>query len=87
MLDNLFFTIKENVRLLIGAIVVIFVLLLLLAFFLSTRTTKVIVNNQTFKVMVAKSDKDKQVGLSKKNKIADDQGMLFVFKDPDYYSF
>lgn len=45
------------------------------------------INNQKFKLQVAKSPKDKQVGLSGKSSLAQDNGMLFPFEQPDYYSF
>ena len=79
--------INENIRLLLGTAVVIFITILLITLLISGKSTKVLVNSQTFKVIVAKSDKDKQIGLSGKNKIEQDQGMLFIFDNPDYYSF
>lgn len=79
--------INENIRLLLGAAVVIFITILLITLLISGKSTKVLVNDQTFKIIVAKSDKDKQIGLSGKNKIEQDQGMLFIFDNPDYYSF
>lgn len=79
--------INENIRLLLGTAVVIFVTILLITLLISGKSTKVLVNDQTFKVIVAKSDKDKQIGLSEKNKIEQDQGMLFIFDNPQYHSF
>ncbi len=79
--------INENIRLLLGTAVVILVTILLITLLISGKSTKVLVNDQTFKVIVAKSDKDKQIGLSEKNKIEQDQGMLFIFDNPDYHSF
>lgn len=79
--------INENIRLLLGTAVVIFITILLITLLISGKSTKVLVNDQTFKVIVAKSAKDKQIGLSEKNKIEQDQGMLFIFDNPDYHSF
>jgi len=79
--------IKDNIRLLLGAIVVVFVTVLLITLFVSKKSTKVIIGNQTFRVMVAKTDKEKQIGLSNKKQIAKDQGMLFIFDNSDLYSF
>lgn len=83
--------IRENIRLLLGAVVVIFAAILLLVIIVgrnnSETKTKVSANNKTFSVFVAKSDIEKQVGLSSKEKIAESQGMLFLFDKPDYYSF
>lgn len=47
----------------------------------------VTIGKQTFKAEIAKSDKDKQTGLSNKTSLPQDQGMLFPFAKPDYYSF
>lgn len=79
--------INENIRLLLGTAVVVFVTVFLITLLISGKSTKVLVNDQTFKVIVAKSDKDKQIGLSEKNKIEQDQGMLFIFDNPQYHSF
>lgn len=79
--------IKENIRLLLGAIVVVFVTVLLITLFVSKKSTKVTIDNQTFRVMVAKTDKEKQIGLSNKKQIAKDQGMIFIFDNSDLYSF
>lgn len=45
------------------------------------------INNRTFKLFVAKTDKDKQVGLSKYKSIKEEQGMIFSFGKDDYYRF
>ena len=45
------------------------------------------INNHTFNVEVAKTPKDQQLGLSGRDGISDDQGMLFAFDTPDYYNF
>ena len=45
------------------------------------------INNRTFNLYIAKSDKDRQIGLSKYNKIADNWGMVFQFGKADYYPF
>ncbi len=51
------------------------------------RTPTVTTKNMTFKVSLAKTSQEKQIGLSKENSLAQDQGMLFIFEKPDYYSF
>src|SRR3989344_1246587 len=79
--------IKQNLRLLLGAIVVIFVAIFILTFALSRQGTRVLVNGEVFNVTIAKSDQEKQIGLSKTQKISENQGMLFVFDTPSYYSF
>ncbi len=86
-MDSLSTFIKKNIRLLLGAAVVIFAVVLLITLAISRKSTKVLVDDQSFRVTVAKSEKDKQIGLSKTDKIGDSQGMLFVFDSPDYYPF
>lgn len=78
---------RENIRLILGVAVVIFLILLLLTFLLSRRSTKVTIEGQTFSVKVAKTDKDKQIGLSETKRLSINKGMLFVFETSDYYSF
>ncbi|MBI3092924.1 MAG: DUF192 domain-containing protein [Candidatus Levybacteria bacterium] len=53
----------------------------------SPKTPKAIINNQTFNLFLAKTDKERRVGLSEKKSLAENSGMLFVFGKPDYYSF
>ncbi len=50
-----------------------------------TPTAKI--DNRTFKVYVAKTQKEKEIGLSKYNKINNDQGMIFQFGQASYYAF
>ncbi|OGH15040.1 MAG: hypothetical protein A2860_01385 [Candidatus Levybacteria bacterium RIFCSPHIGHO2_01_FULL_37_33] len=45
------------------------------------------INNHEFKLQIAKTPKDKEIGLSKYKSLAKDIGMLFPFEKPDYYSF
>lgn len=45
------------------------------------------INNQTLKLLVAKTAEDKQIGLSKKTSLPQDTGMVFPFEKPDYYFF
>jgi uncharacterized protein len=47
----------------------------------------VMVNNKAFNVEVAKSQIDKERGLSGRNSLLQDNGMLFVFDKPGYYPF
>ena len=90
-MERFIFFLKENIRLLTGAIVVIFFATLILVIILSknnTQTkTKVTINNKNFNVFVAKTETEKQIGLYSKNKIDQNQGMLFLFDKPDFYSF
>ncbi|MEK9175822.1 MAG: DUF192 domain-containing protein [Patescibacteria group bacterium] len=86
-MEKLLLFIKENIRLLIGAGVVIFIGLFLITLVISKKTTLVSVGNQTFKVKVAATDQQKQIGLSETKSLKQNQGMLFVFDNPDYYRF
>lgn len=45
------------------------------------------INNQTFKLSLAKTSQEKEVGLSTTESLPEDQGMLFIFEKPDYYPF
>lgn len=51
------------------------------------KTAKATTHNQTFKLTVAKTEKEKEEGLSVKKSIAQDGGMLFDFDKPGIYSF
>lgn len=56
-----------------------------LSFFKKSST--IIIGDQNFKVTVVSSQQELEIGLSKTNSLPQDQGMLFLFKKPDYYSF
>ncbi|HZJ18276.1 MAG TPA: DUF192 domain-containing protein [Patescibacteria group bacterium] len=45
------------------------------------------INNHVFKITIAKSAKEKEIGLSNKKNLAKNQGMLFPFNKEDYYGF
>lgn len=53
----------------------------------SKKTPTAKIGNQTLNLYIAKSDKDKQVGLSKYKKIENNRGMIFQFGRADYYPF
>lgn len=40
-----------------------------------------------FKATVAASQQEREIGLSKTKELQQDQGMIFLFEKPDYYSF
>src|SRR3989338_6462915 len=46
-----------------------------------------VLGTKTINLTVAKSQKEKQIGLSDKESLPQDQGMVFVFQKPGYYSF
>lgn len=78
---------RENIRLLLGLAVVIFITVFIVTLLISKKGTQVLLNGQTFKVDVAKTDSQLQVGLSNRKQIGENQGMLFLFETPSYYSF
>jgi uncharacterized protein len=86
-MDRLTLFIRENIRLLLGLAVVIFVLVLVITLLLSRRSPEVKIGGETFKVEIADSDEEKQIGLSEKTTLKDNEGMLFIFDKPDTYSF
>ncbi len=45
------------------------------------------INNHEFKLILAKTEGEKQVGLSKYKSLSEDSGMLFVFDKEGEYSF
>lgn len=51
------------------------------------KTPIVTINNRKFKVAIASSQQEKEIGLSKTKSISENQGMIFLFEKPDYYSF
>lgn len=70
------------------------ILLLVIAFFFTqnyfgffaSKTTATI-RDHSFTIDVAKTPKDKEIGLSSKKSIPTDYGMYFPFDKPDYYAF
>jgi len=49
--------------------------------------TSLKLGNQTFLAEIAKTEKERERGLSGKNSLPEDFGMLFVFNKPDKYLF
>lgn len=79
--------IRDNIGLITGITVIIFVAVIITSLLLSKRPTQVSVNGKTFTVTLAKTEKDRQIGLSKTEKIEENQGMLFIFEKADYHRF
>jgi len=74
-------------KIIIGGVILAVAVVAFMAWQLSSKTPTVKAGNHTFKLYVAKSSNDQQVGLSKYDKIDDSRGMIFTFGKPDYYSF
>lgn len=47
----------------------------------------VTIGTQSFKVTIAASQQEREIGLSKTKSISPNQGMVFLFDKPDFYSF
>lgn len=50
-------------------------------------SSKATINGHTFKLYLAKTDKEKAEGLSVRKSMPQDYGMLFTFETADYYTF
>lgn len=51
------------------------------------KTPQAIINNHIFNLEIAKTEKEREIGLAKYKNIPQNFGMLFLFEKPDYYSF
>lgn len=52
-----------------------------------TKTPTATINNHSFRLYLAKTPQEKEVGLSKYDTIPQDSGMLFLFERPSFYAF
>lgn len=74
-------------------IVLVFFFLAVLGFIISSNfinfssVPTATIKNKTFKLLVARSEEDKQIGLSKHESLPEDSGMIFLFDKPSLYSF
>lgn len=70
-------------------IVLVIFIFLIFSNFNKTSNSKpsVSINNKTFYISVAKTEDQKTKGLSIYNTLPEDEGMLFIFPKPDYYTF
>lgn len=53
--------------------------------FINTPTATI--NKHTFNLLLAKTPQEKEIGLSNKQSLPENYGMLFPFEKADYYSF
>lgn len=51
------------------------------------KNAKALINNNSFELTVVRTPKEMEIGLSETDSLPQNKGMLFVFKNPDYYSF
>ncbi len=81
----------KKVLILYGVLIIAIVVLAitrgggLLNFFQGKPTATI--NKATYNVMLAKTDAERIKGLSGRDKLGTNEGMLFVFKDPGIYPF
>jgi uncharacterized protein len=64
-----------------------FILFALFGKYIQDQQPAAIVNNNKIKLLIAKSQKDKELGLSIYKTLPNNQGMIFSFGKKDYYSF
>jgi uncharacterized membrane protein (UPF0127 family) len=70
----------------LGILILLIVVFIEMNYFIS-QTPRAEINGYTFSLYLAKTSQEQEVGLAKFNKINKNQGMLFIFSKPDYYSF
>jgi len=70
-------------------ILALLVLLIILTIIgvISLKTPTATISNHTFKLEIAKTQQQKEIGLSKKKALEKNAGMLFRFEKTDYYPF
>jgi len=56
-------------------------------FSLLEKNSIITINNRTFELRVADSQKEKEIGLSATKSLQENQGMIFIFDKPDYHPF
>lgn len=74
-----------KIIILILCIILLVLIILKIDHLISPQTVKI--GNHTFSLYLATTSRDQEVGLARFSKIESNQGMLFLFDKPDYYSF
>ena len=72
--------------LILGILIVLIIAFLLFSYSLP-KTPSAEINGRVFSLYLAQTSGEQSVGLAKYKKIDMNQGMLFLFSKPDYYSF
>lgn len=64
-------------------------IIVVIAFMFYQKLSTPIANIKTheFQLLIARSETDKQIGLSKHDNLAADKAMVFIFEKPDYHRF
>lgn len=75
------------------AIIVLLLISLIVAAFFTLQilrpkqTATATINNRVFKLLVARTEEEKQIGLSKFDSLPKDKAILFIFEKADFYHF
>lgn len=65
----------------------LFVVILSILIYQNLTKPSATINGNSFELLFAKTEGDRQVGLSKYDKLDSGKGMLFLFEKPGYYRF
>jgi uncharacterized membrane protein (UPF0127 family) len=68
-------------------LIITFALVLTYPFIFKNKNPKVIINGKTISIEIARTDTERAKGLSNRDYLAADSGMLFVFPKSDIYPF
>ena len=77
----------KKIFLIAGLLILVTAIVFLNYNYQNKKTPQVTINNHIFNLAIAKTDTEKEIGLSKYKNIPQNFGMLFPFGKPDYYSF
>lgn len=77
----------KKIFLIVGLLILVTAIVFLNYNYQNKKTPQVTINNHIFNLAIAKTDTEKEIGLSKYKNIPQNFGMLFPFGKPDYYSF
>jgi len=77
----------KKIFLLVAVLILITVLVFLNYNYPDKKTPNVTINNHTFNLEIAKTEKEREIGLAKYTNIPQNFGMLFIFEKPGNYSF
>src|ERR1035437_1569486 len=77
----------KKIFLIVGLLILVTAIVFLNYNYQNKKTPQVTINSHIFNLAIAKTDTEKEIGLSKYRNIPQNFGMLFPFGKPDYYSF
>lgn len=84
----------ESIKIIIGLVILVVIVGVILFFFGNIHTIPflhtsqtVTIDNHTFLVTTATTDQQKEIGLSGRASLPQNEGMYFTFTTPDYYTF